>query len=386
MNERRIAWLVPNTWFYWQPSLYELTNLFSDVKVFTGSFPGFAQGLDNILDIEIVGKRRIIPINQSPSSYGNNFTYLSPKIIPRLLSYKPDVVFSSSFGIWTIFAIIFKFIGRWKIVLAYEGSSPGVDYRNSALRLALRRLMIRFVDACITNSQVGKEYLINHLSASPNRVFAHPYEVPDKRSLAAIDENLTVIGRDSNLKFSDLKHPIFLYVGSVIPRKGVQFLLEACKYLKTSGVNSFHVLIVGDGAQRLELQKLSCEYQLEDCITWIGRIDYKIVSTYFYHADVFVLPTLEDTWGMVVLEAMLLGKPILCSRGAGASELILEGENGYCFEPDSYEELALAMYKVIESPEHIEFMGQRSHEIMRQYTPQRAAEFMAKVVTLVTRS
>jgi glycosyltransferase involved in cell wall biosynthesis len=386
MNELRVAWLVPTAWFYWQPSLSELTKLFPQTKVFTGLFPGFAKGFEGSLEVEVVGERKVIAVIQSKTSYGDNFTYLSPKIISHLFSYKPDVIFSSSFGVWSILALVFKFFGGWRVILAYEGSSPGVDYRGSKLRLLLRRIMVCLADACITNSHAGKDYLVNILNASSERVFVHPYEVPDARSLASINEDLELISQNSNLKFSDLQRPTFLFVGNIVSRKGVRCLLEACKTLKKSGNNHFTVLIVGDGEQRLELQELSSAYQLEGCVIWIGRVEYDNISTYFHRADVFVLPTFEDTWGMVVLEAMLLGKPILCSRDAGASELVQDGENGYCFDPNNSDDLALVMQKLIDNPSCIQFMGQRSTDIMTQYTPQTAAEFMSKMVTLVSRS
>ena len=386
MDDLRIAWLLPTAWFYWQPSLSELTKLFPKTKIFTGLFPGFAQGFENALDIEVVGERKVVAVTQSKISYGDNFTYLSPEIIPRLLNYKPDIVFSSSFGIWSILALVFKLIGGWKVVIAYEGSSPGVDYRNSKLRLALRRIMVRLSDACITNSYAGHDYLVNSLKASKGRVFVQPYEVPDVRSLTAINENLELVSQDNNLKFSDLQHPVFLFVGSIVPRKGVQCLLEACRILKESRLKPFTILVVGDGDQQSELQGLSQNYQLEDYVLWAGRVEYDNISTYFHRADVFILPTLEDTWGMVVLEAMLLGKPILCSKGAGASELVLDGKNGYCFEPNNPDELATVMQKIIDNPDSIHLMGQRSKDIMSQYSPQAAAEFMTKIIALITRS
>ncbi|MDJ0592949.1 MAG: glycosyltransferase family 4 protein [Pleurocapsa sp. MO_226.B13] len=386
MNDLRIVWLLPTAWFYWQPSLSELSKLFPNTKVFSGLFPGFAKGFENSIDIEVVGDRKVIAVTQSKTSYGDNFTYLSPKIVPRLLQYNPDVIFSSSFGVWSILAILFKFIGRWKVVIAYEGSSPSIDYRNSAFRLALRRLMVHFADACITNSHAGKEYLIEILNAPEEKVFVQPYEVPDVRSLTEVNKKLLYVTAESKIKFSDLNHPVFLFVGGIIPRKGVRCLIEACKKLKDEGNKSFSVLLVGDGRQRSELQTLSCRYNLDDYIIWVGRVNYDDIGTYFYHADVFVLPTLEDTWGMVVLEAMLLGKPILCSRGAGASELVIEGKNGYCFKPDDSKELATAMQKLIKNLEKIEVMGECSKQIMSQYTPQAAAEMMSKVITHVTGS
>lgn len=385
LTDLKIAWLVPTAWFYWQPSLSELTRLFPNTRVFTGLFPGFAKGLEQALDIETVGKRKVFPVTRSRTSYGDNFTYLSPAIVYRLFEFKPQVVFSNSFGVWTKLALLFKLIGGWKVVIAYEGSSPGVDYRNSSIRLALRRLMVNLADAYISNSEAGKDYLIKVLHAPENCVFQQPYEVPDQRTLAAVNDSLVKVSPNSDLTFKTLKRPVFLFVGSVIARKGVQDLLEACKLLKASGVDDYSVLIVGDGEQRPALEQFTETHDLQSVVTWVGRVDYSEMGTYFLQSDVFVLPTLEDTWGMVVLEAMLMGKPILCSTRAGASELVIEGKNGYRFVPQNPRNLADAMDKCIKNPAELSEMGQHSLGLMEQYSPQAAARFMSDIAAFVTR-
>ncbi len=375
MNNLRVVWLLPVAWFYWQPSLSAFAQLFPNTKVFTGLFPGFAKGLEGTLKVEVVGKFRVIEVNRDESSYGDNFTYLSPGIIWQLLKLRPQVIFSSSFGVWTILALFLKPLIWWRVIIAYEGSSPGVDYRNSALRLFVRRLMVWLADACITNSQAGRNYLVEVLNAKPDRVFVQPYEIPDEKTLPGSSDV------DGNL--SSLPHPIFLFVGHIIPRKGLPLLLNACAILQKRGYDNYTLVVVGNGTQQEELEAFCQKHQLSDRIQWAGRISYDQIGNYFKNADVFVFPTLEDTWGVVTLEAMLLGKPILCSKGAGTSELVVQGENGYVFSPDNADELANLMQKFLDHPEIILKMGEKSQQIMEQYTPQAAAECLAQVTELV---
>uniref|UniRef100_B8HV95 Glycosyl transferase group 1 n=1 Tax=Cyanothece sp. (strain PCC 7425 / ATCC 29141) TaxID=395961 RepID=B8HV95_CYAP4 len=375
MVDLRIAWLLPVAWFYWQPSLSEFSHKYPNTIVFTGLFPGLAKGFEATLQVEVVGQFRVLEINRGGSGYGDNFTYLSPRIIWHLLKSRPQVIFSSSFGIWTIIALILKPFLWSRVIIAYEGSSPGVDYRKSALRLFIRRLMVSLANAYITNSQAGRDYLINVLNACPQRVFLQPYEIPDARTLPGSSQ--------IEANFSAFLRPIFLFVGHVVPRKGLSLLLEACSTLQARGYTNFTLLVVGDGSQQDELQSF-CQIQgLNDRVHWIGRVSYDQIGSYFENADVFVFPTLEDTWGVVTLEAMLLGKPILCSSGAGTAELVVEGENGYVFPPDDVQQLADLMQKFIDHPELISAMGERSQQIMAQYTPQAAAACLAKVTEFV---
>jgi glycosyltransferase involved in cell wall biosynthesis len=372
----RIAWLLPSTWFYWQPVLSKLTSIFPQTKLFTACWTGYAKGFEETFSVQEVGQKKFITTAQTSTGYGHGFTYLSLGIVHHLFQYKPHVVFSNSFGIWTVLALLFKAFGKWRVVIAYEGSSPNVDYRNSAIRLWIRRTMVRSADAFITNSVAGKVYLVEVLKAKQGQVFAQPYEVP-------VSEALIEQTPSTELNELDLTRPIFLYVGKIVPRKGLHLLLKACVALKEQGYRDFTVMLIGSGDQREELEKFCQTHQLQDCVKWMGRIEYHCLGKYFRQADAFILPTLEDTWGMVVLEAMLFAKPILCSKWAGAADMVVNGENGYIFDPHEPSQIADAMRRLLDDPDLASKMGQKSQEIIAHYTPDAAAAILAKITSIV---
>lgn len=376
MKSPRIAWLLTSAFYYWHPMLSCLTDLFPETVAFAANWRGYAPGFDNSFTVEVVGERKVIALAKSETSYGSNFTYMPLNIVKQLFRFKPDVVFSNSFGVWTVLALLFKPLGNWRVVIAYEGSSPGVDYRNSSLRLAIRQLMVNAADACITNSQAGKNYLIEWLKAPEEKVFLHPYEVPSALPWAEI----TTVATPKNNRLQ--QHPIFLFVGSITPRKGLHLLLKACALLKQKG-DRFTLNIVGGGSQQQELELFCRQHELTECVQWIGQVDYKVLGHYFHQADVFVLPTLEDTWGMVILEAMAVGKAMLCSKFAGASELIEDGENGYRFDPNEPEKLATLMHCFIDDLSLSAVMGGKAKQTMTHYTPEMAANFLGQVTFFV---
>jgi len=84
-----------------------------------------------------------------------------------------------------------------------------------------------------------------------------------------------------------------------------------------------------------------------------------------------------------LLEAMVLGKPILCSKWAGAAELVIDGENGYCFDPYEPAKLAELMRRFIDEPDLAASMGHKSEQLMTQYTPEAAAKFLSEVTSFV---
>lgn len=377
LQNQKIAWLLPSTFFYWQPSIVKLSELFPETRIFTALWCGFASGFEDKLSVQVVGERRELVYAQSEKGYSSKIAYLSPSIISYLLKFKPAVIFSNSFGLWTLLALVFKPLGRWKVIIAYEGSSPSVDFKQSPLRLWIRRQMLNFSDASISNSHAGEQYLIEILGASPKEVFVQPYEVPEARLLEA-KVNLSAQSEIS-AKLS-LQKPVFLFVGHIIPRKGLNLLLEACHKLNQQGQTNYSVMVVGDGPQKPELERYCKEHNLNKTVQWTGRVDYDDLANYFYCADVFILPTLEDTWGVVTQEAMILGKPVLCSQHAGSKELVEEGKNGYCFAPEDTERMAELMGYFIEHPTLASTMGTYAKTAIAKYSPTAAAEFMTEIV------
>lgn len=375
----RVAWLLPSAVLYWQPLMSEFSRLFPQTIVFTSVWWGYIRGFENAFKVKVVGDRKFFEVGSTDAHYTAGITYLPLGIIKELLQFKPQVVFTNAFGVWTILALLLKPIGRWRVIVAYEGSSPGVDFRHSALRLTLRRLLIRLTDALITNSEAGKAYLTEVLGAKQHQVFKRPYEVPDSKALQVNSQTLepTIL---------QLQKPVFVYIGQIIPRKGLHYLLQACTKLEAQGCHNYTVAIIGDGQQRQELQEFCTEHSLQDRVQWLGRVPYEQLGAYLNAADIFVLPTLEDTWGMVLLEAMALGKPVLCSRQAGAVELVTEGENGFRFDSDAPEDLATKMRCFIDQPDLITPMGKKSAQAMIQHTPEIAAKFLAEVTAVVLRS
>jgi glycosyltransferase involved in cell wall biosynthesis len=372
----RIAWLFPSLDLgsYWHPIFSRLSQRFPHTQIFTGRWPGFAPGFEASFAVQVVGQSQFVATERDTGKYVRNVGLVSPKIVGHLLNFKPDIIFASGFSLWTILSLLLKPIGGWRVVIVYEGSSQTYDFRDDPRRLALRRLLVRWADAYMTNSATGKAYLTDLLGAAPARVFARPYQVPDA---AALRQRMAAgtIGLAP-------QRPVFLFVGQLVPRKGLHLLLAACAYLKTQGHENYTLIVVGDGAQRAELEQLSHDRGLTN-IQWVGWVAYDQLGTYFTQADVFVLPSQEDTWGMVVLEAMVFGKPILCSKWVGAVEMVQPEENGYIFDPYKIEEMADCMLKFIQAPDQIARMGARSQQLIEPHNPPTVVEFLTTVVQSV---
>lgn len=399
----RVALLSPTLarGHYWFAVLHRLARIYARPRVFTGYWPGFTRATEGAFDVEVVGRTRFIRTSPTATGYSNGFIYASPRVVPRLLRYRPHVVFTSAFSLWTLLTVALKPLGGWRIIVTWDGSSPRVDARNSRLRMIFRRFMARYVDAFVTNTEAGRSYLTGTLGAAPRRVFARPYQVADPETLLA--RPMEVVGdvapgtspgdppaahpdpeaaqpRGAAVPadYDDLPRPIFLFVGRIIQGKGLHTLIEASARLAAEG-RTFSLVIIGSGPERPALQRLAEEKGLADRIRWIDWVDYGWLGEHFRAADVFVFPSFEDVWGMVVLEAMTFGKPVICSRWAGAAELVEDDVNGYVVDPRDPESLKAAMARMVDDAERIRAMGEAARRTMEPHTPDHAAAFLRDV-------
>jgi glycosyltransferase involved in cell wall biosynthesis len=374
----RIAWLFPSLarGFYWQPVLSEFTRLFPKATVYTGDWPGFAQGFEGRFTVRTVGKAKFIETSYVSNGYTRAFVALSPKIIGHLAYFNPHVVFTAAFSMWTAVALLLKPWLRWRVIIVYDGSSPNIDFEDSIVRLVFRRAMARSADAFITNSRGGKAYLTTTLCARYSRVFVRPYEVPHAEVLSN-----SPTGAEPSV--AELQRPIFLFVGEIVPRKGLHLLIEACSLLWRDGYRKWTLVVVGDGPQRNELDGIIKNGGFDDRIKWAGWVSYGNLGKYFQRSDAFIFPTLEDIWGMVALEAMAFGKPVICSKWAGAAEMVSDNQSGYIVDPCRPDQLVSKMKQFIDNPHLTQLMGQRSKEKLACHTPRAVARHLSEVVKSV---
>ena len=378
ISKLKIAWLFPSLerGNYWHPIWSEFCKVFPQTTIYTGAWAGYSPGFESTFKVEVVGETKFFATDKPETGYHRSFILPSFDIVKPLLQFRPNVIFTSAFSLWTAIALLLKPLMGWRVVIVFDGVSPGVDYLNSGSRIYARRAMRPLIDGFITNSQVSQKYLVEVLGAKPDRVFVRPYLVPDTTALLKQSDS-------TNLDCLQLHHPIFLYVGQLISRKGVQYLLEACKLLKQKSDRPFTLLLVGDGEQRPELEAFVQANGLGDQVNFIGQVEYAKLGYYFTNSDVFVFPTLEDIWGMVVLEAMAFGKPILCSKWAASTEMVVQGKNGYIFDPYNAEELLEMMIQFINQPSLVLIMGEKSKNIIAPYTPTAVSKFLAEVINAI---
>ncbi len=155
-----------------------------------------------------------------------------------------------------------------------------------------------------------------------------------------------------------------LYVGSLSERKGLDLLFHALTHVK----GSYHLTLVGDGDKRDELTALADELHLTDHITFAGYLEGEPLRQIYHSHDIFLLPTREDCFGLVILEAMCASMPVISSCYAdGAHDLIQDGETGLIIDPYQPENFALAIDQLLVDSVNIQRMGTNAYHRALSY-------------------
>lgn len=176
----------------------------------------------------------------------------------------------------------------------------------------------------------------------------------------------------------------FLFCGQMIRRKGVDILLDAFTRVAVHDHDA-RLLLVGREARLPELlDRVSSP--IRERIEYAGFQAPEALPPFFARADVFVLPSRYDGWGVVVNQALGAGLPILCSNEVGAAyDLVEDGVNGYRFPPEHAEALAMKMEKMAADPSLRERFAAASFGKAANWTPEHGAQRWAELLQEVSR-
>ncbi|MBW4644292.1 MAG: glycosyltransferase [Goleter apudmare HA4340-LM2] len=146
---------------------------------------------------------------------------------------------------------------------------------------------------------------------------------------------------------------IILYVGRFDPRKGVETLVKACANLP----DSFQLYLVGgsreDGAdlqEQLRIQALVNKLGLKAVTVFTGRISQALLPAYYAAGDICVVPSYYEPFGLVAIEAMAAGTPVIASNVGGLQHTVVHGETGLLVPPRDFQALQSAIHKLLEKP------------------------------------
>ena len=259
----------------------------------------------------------------------------------------------------------------------FMGDSQWVDQRRIALREWAKGWWVRRnYDAAFAAGERTVEYLMR--MGFPREWIWTGYDVVDNQAFAA-GASVARSQEESLRNRLGLPQRYFLFVGRFAPEKNVFRLLEAyASYRQVAGRRAWGLVLVGGGPLEKELRARAQE--LRD-VVFAGFQQGDAISLYYGLASSLVLPSISETWGLVVNEAMAAGLPVLVSQRCGCvPELVQDGENGFVCDPLDIEDLARLLGVMSSETVDGAKMGEASRQIVARYTPETWAQTLADCI------
>ena len=177
--------------------------------------------------------------------------------------------------------------------------------------------------------------------------------------------------------------PIILFCGKFQEKKRPLDLLRAFSLL--NGQPPAALVFVGDGALRPAMERFVAQHSLPH-VYFLGFKNQKEIATYYAMADVLVLPSSDETWGLVLNEAMCCGLPVVASDKVGAAaDLVREGVNGFIYPVGNVSALADRLQRVLADEQTRKEMGRQSREIISRWGIKEDIEGVLKALQVVVR-
>ena len=293
-----------------------------------------------------------------------------PGIGRRIRELEPDVLVGDGFFKWTFPCLLERRRRGTPLVVCYERTAHterGVQW----YRRLYRKWALRAIDAMCCNGRLCSEYVQS--VGFPGERISCGHMVADTAGLASACSAVSDGDKEALRRALNLAGTVILYVGRLIPLKGIDRLLSAWSGLDPDVREKGTLLLVGDGPERGQLET-SCQAHGLANVRFIGAVEYDRIAPYYAVSDLFVMPTLEDNWSLVVPEAMACSLPILCSVYNGCWPELVTERNGWVFDPLDLAHFTQALSHSMEQREHLRAMGEASRAIVSQHTPKHAAE------------
>ena len=338
----RIAFLTNFVPPYLLPVLRCLTNAVDELRVFV-STPMEANrpwkpewdGVNVIVQKSIaVSYQRKYKAGFS-TAFFRHFPYDSLLLLFR---YKPDVIVTGQLGFRTMQAAAYRQLNFSSRLVVWVDASEHTEREIGHARTKLRQALLRKADSVIVNGKSGSEY-VQSLGIPPDRIVP----VPFVSNCSDLSKQPLARGPQASRRL--------LYVGQLIELKGLEsFLQELAHWADVHSREHCELWLVGDGPLRNVLQRRQMPPNVK--ISFFGNVPYLDLAPYYANCGIFVFPSLTDTWGLVVNEALAAGLPVLGSLYSQAvEELVQDGVNGWTFHPDRQKEFRDGLERALAIPD-----------------------------------
>lgn len=246
--------------------------------------------------------------------------------------------------------LVCKIVARLKRVTAVATVHEFTNNHSLSTRLGLPRQLITF-------SAALKSDLLNRYQLPPERI--HVVEMGLPRTTPTLAE----VSEAAKL-FQPINGTTFACLARFSPEKGVSILLQAIHLLKQKAIRPFQCLLLGDGPQYENLVALSQRLNISDCVQFLGW--QANISGLIAQIDFLVQPSLNEGFGLTVLEGWAQRKPTVASCVGGLAENITNNKDGLLVPPNDPDQLANAIMTLLNKPQLVQQLGHAGQKKIEQ--------------------
>ena len=325
-----------------------------------------------------LGREIRLGVRRAGREYPTTVRVIGPRLLAELVRAPEDVIVCYEFGLVGLYAGLSKILRpRRRVVALVEGDYQHLGRTGTAVvKVALRRFAARRMDAFVANNELARSYLVGTLKVPEERIVMGWW-------LAGMPPGLEGRVPRSAPTVPD-GVPRFVCAGRLIPRKGVDLLIEAIAIYRRE-FGPCLLWILGDGPEKTSLVELARRLELDDAVAFLGTVDREGLKGALDACDVFVFPTLRDLIGRVAVEALTASVPVVVSPMTGAADTIVQdGVNGIVVDPRDTHALAAALHRATD-PQRLPALRAGVRGMNASLTPDAGAEVILRAVTLARR-
>lgn len=271
--------------------------------------------------------------------------------------FRPDILHVQCFGPNGTYAMGLSELLRRPLVVSSHGETFMDDhevFNRSALQRQVLRAACARADAVTACSSVVADDLRKRFGSADVSV------VP----------NGVVLGRATPSRAIRRDEWIVLAAGRLVDKKGFDLLIRAASALPPRT----RLQIVGEGPERARLERLGDDLGMKGRVDFFGRTDAAEVQRLMSQADVVVVPSRVEAFGIVVLEAWASGTPLVATNRGGPAGIVTDGVDGVLADPEDTQALSGALAHVLNDRAAAQGMAERGRETVRQYTWERVVD------------
>lgn len=374
MNQKKVAIVNSHPTQYFGP-LYrylnqdpdiDITALYCcDVNIRSSYDDQFKEKIK--YDNDMLGgyKSIFLGARSSKRNIGGFWSLMVPEIWNEIRNGRYDIVWIHGYSFFAfILALIAAKKSKSKVFLRGETHLRlKRNFLKESLHKIILKILFRFYDGFFAIGTANKEYYLK-MGVPYEKIFLIPYTIDNSYFY-----NLTKNSSADSIYLDKVNQdiPTILFASKFMKRKNPLLLLESSKLLSKRNIRH-NLVFVGSGEMENEMRNFIRQNDLKN-VFLEGFINQSLLPKIYSESDIFVLPSVNEPWGLIVNEVMAAGMPVVVSSEVGCvDDLIKHGVNGFKFEAGNSEELSNYLAKLISDKDLIKEMGLASQTIISRWS------------------